>query len=38
MTFLNGITHLTNWMGNVIMPTVTAASLLVNPPAHLRGP
>ena len=22
MTFLNGITHLTNWMGNVIMPTV----------------
>jgi hypothetical protein len=22
MSFLNGITHLTNWMGNVIMPTV----------------
>ena len=22
MTFLNGITNLTNWMGNVIMPTV----------------
>lgn len=26
MTFLNGITQLTNWMGNVIMPT--AAGLL----------
>jgi hypothetical protein len=24
MTFLNGITNLTNWMGNVIMPTVAA--------------
>src|SRR5450756_2328326 len=22
MTFLSGITHLTNWMGNVIMPTL----------------
>jgi hypothetical protein len=24
MNFLNGITNLTNWMGNVIMPTLAA--------------
>ena len=27
MNFLNGITNLTNWMGNVIMPTVAGLFL-----------
>jgi hypothetical protein len=29
MTFDHGILHLTNWMGNVIMPTLAAAFIII---------
>ena len=29
MTFDNGILHLANWMGNVIMPTIAAAFIVI---------
>lgn len=29
MTFDNGILHLANWMGNVIMPTLAAAFIII---------
>ena len=29
MTFDNGILHLANWMGNVIMPTIAAAFIII---------
>ena len=29
MTFDNGILHLANWMGNVIVPTIAAAFIVI---------
>ena len=29
MTFDHGILHLANWMGNVIMPTLAAAFIII---------
>ena len=29
MTFDNGILHLANWLGNVIMPTIAAAFIII---------
>ena len=37
MTFLNGITNLTNWMGNVIMPTVAGLFFALAVIRYARG-
>src|ERR1044072_5132202 len=37
MTFLNGITHLTNWMGNVIMPTIAGLFFAFAVVRYARG-
>jgi hypothetical protein len=37
MNFLNGITNLTNWMGNVIMPTVAGLFLALAVVRYARG-
>ena len=37
MNFLNGITHLTNWMGNVIMPTVAGLFFALAVVRYARG-
>jgi hypothetical protein len=37
MTFLNGITHLTNWMGNVIMSTVAGLFFALAVVRYARG-
>jgi len=37
MVFLNGITNLTNWMGNVIMPTVAGLFLALGIVGYAKG-
>ncbi len=37
MTFDNGILHLANWMGNVIMPTIAAAFIVIAILAIFQG-
>ena len=37
MNFLNGITNLTNWMGNVIMPTVAGLFFALAVVRYARG-
>jgi hypothetical protein len=37
MTLLNGITHLTNWMGNVIMPTLAGLFFALSVVRYARG-
>jgi hypothetical protein len=37
MTLLNGITHLTNWMGNVIMPTLSGLFFALSVVRYARG-
>jgi hypothetical protein len=37
MTFLNGITHLTNWLGNVIMPTIAGLFFALAVIRYARG-
>ncbi|MBV9081863.1 MAG: hypothetical protein JOZ62_04245 [Acidobacteriaceae bacterium] len=37
MTFLNGITNLTNWLGNVIMPTVGGLFFAIAIIRYARG-
>src|ERR1035441_591425 len=37
MTILNGITHLTNWMGNVIMPTLAGLFFALSVVRYARG-
>src|SRR5471030_2314015 len=37
MTFLSGITHLTNWMGNVIMPTLAGLFFALSVVRYARG-
>jgi hypothetical protein len=37
MNFLNGITNLTNWMGNVIMPTVAGLLFALAVVRYARG-
>jgi hypothetical protein len=37
MVFLNGITNLTNWMGNVIMPTVAGLFLALGIVRYAKG-
>jgi hypothetical protein len=37
MTFLNGITNLTNWLGNVIMPTVAGLFFALAIIRYARG-
>ena len=37
MLFLNGITNLTNWMGNVIMPTVAGLFLVLGIVRYAKG-
>ena len=37
MNFLNGITNLTNWMGNVIMPTLGALFIVIAIMQFARG-